>query len=77
MATNKQTPMQYKRDKGKTEICGNPKDVKGLIWFDVVASYACKIGIPLATIILIFIFKASLPFEIMPLLYRIWRSFFK
>jgi len=27
----------YKREKNKVEITGNPKDTKGLMWFDIIS----------------------------------------
>lgn len=38
MAIKKETLITYKRDKDKVEISGAPKDVKSLIWFDMISS---------------------------------------
>lgn len=38
MVIKKETLITYKRDKDKVEISGDPKDIKGLIWFDMVSS---------------------------------------
>lgn len=38
MKHTKQTSITYKREKGKMEISGDPKDVKGHIWFDQISS---------------------------------------
>jgi len=43
MKHTKQTPITYKRDKGKIEISGDPKDVRGHIWFDQVSNWLVSV----------------------------------
>lgn len=56
MENKKQSPVTYKREKDKVEITGNPKDTKGLIWFDMICS---KLWIILVIVLLLTIPKAS------------------
>jgi hypothetical protein len=58
MATNKQTPIKYKREKDKMEITGDPSDIKWPMWFDLVSSRLFKAIV--AIIILITVSRASL-----------------
>jgi len=37
--TPKQTPVKYKREKGKMEISGEPGEVKRHIWFDQLQTF--------------------------------------
>jgi hypothetical protein len=39
MITEKRTPIVYKREKSKVEISGDPRDVKFLIWIDLILSH--------------------------------------
>ncbi len=38
MLRSKLAPMTYKRDKDKVEITGDAKDIKPLVWFDIITS---------------------------------------
>lgn len=63
MATSRQTPIKYKREKGKMEITGDPYDTKWPIWFDLVSSRLVKVIMTI--IILIAVSRASLSPEIL------------
>jgi len=63
MKAEKQIPVVYKRDKNKVEISGEPKDIKGLMWLDMITS---KLWIVLVVILLFTVPKASL----LPLLWQ-------
>ena len=43
MKHTKQTPITYKRDKDGMEITGNPKDVRGHIWFDQLSTWLVRL----------------------------------
>lgn len=55
--TPKQTPVKYKREKGKMEISGEPGEIKGHIWFDQLQTFLlCAVPVIL---LLCFMPKAS------------------
>jgi hypothetical protein len=56
MKSEKQNPVVYKRDKNKVEISGDPKDIKGLMWLDMITS---KLWIVLVIVLLFTVPKAS------------------
>lgn len=56
MKSEKQSPVVYKRDKNKVEISGDPKDIKGLMWLDMITS---KLWIVFMIVLLFTVPKAS------------------
>lgn len=56
MKSEKQSPVVYKRDKNKVEISGDPKDIKGLMWLDIITS---KLWIVFIIVLLFTVPKAS------------------
>ena len=43
MAKEKQTPIEYKREKDKIEIRGDAADVKSMIWYDLLLNKLLQI----------------------------------
>lgn len=56
MKSEKQSPVVYKREKNKVEISGDPKDIKGLMWVDMITS---KLWIVFMIVLLFTVPKAS------------------
>lgn len=55
-SNQKRTPLHYSRNKGRVEIDGDPKEVKPMIWFDLLTSRLIWIAI---TIILLVVLPKS------------------
>jgi hypothetical protein len=56
MKSSQQNLVTYKREKNKVEITGDPKDIKGLIWFDQICS---KLWIVITIVLMLTVPQAS------------------